>query len=136
GATVDSLRQSIEKSGAMVSIQSLPPAVGDATAIGQVFANLLGSALNYLEPNREGRIEVGGETSGGEAHYWVRDNGSGIPESVRPRLFQVFQRFHPKLASGEGMGLAIVKRAVERHGGKVWAESQVGVGTTFHLTLP
>jgi signal transduction histidine kinase len=69
-------------------------------------------------------------------HYWVRDNGAGIPVAAQRRLFQVFQRFHPQLAHGEGMGLAIVKRVVERHGGRVWAESQEGAGTTFHVTLP
>ena len=88
-----------------------------------------------MQPGRPGRIVVGGEASGGVAHYWVRDNGAGIPASSQRRLFQVFQRFHPELAAGEGMGLAIVKRIVERHGGKVWAESVEGAGTTFHINL-
>jgi signal transduction histidine kinase len=66
----------------------------------------------------------------------VRDNGAGISASGKRRLFQAFQRFHPDLASGDGMGLAIVKRTVERHGGRVWAESEEGVGTTFHVELP
>ena len=117
-------------------MSALPPALGDDTAIGQIFANLIGNALKYLQPGRPGVVEIGGETQDGMAHYWVRDNGAGIPASARSRLFSVFQRFHPKLASGEGMGLAIVKRVVERHGGKVWAEGQEGIGTTFHLTLP
>jgi predicted ATPase/signal transduction histidine kinase len=134
--TVDSLRQSIEKSGATVTVNSLPPAFGDPTAIDQVFSNLIGNALKYLQPGRPGLIEVGGAEDNGTVHYWVRDNGAGIPAHSQHRLFQVFQRFHPKLAEGEGMGLAIVKRVVERHGGKLWAESQEGVGTTFHLTLP
>src|SRR5439155_26172058 len=96
-----------------------------------------GNALHYLQPGRPGRVSVGGgEADDGSVHYWVRDNGAGIPASALPRLFQVFQRFHPKLAAGEGMGLAIVKRAVERHGGRIWAESQEGVGTTMHFTLP
>ena len=134
--TIDSLRQSITASGARVSSMHLPGAQGDATAIGQVFANLIGNALNYLQPGRPGVIEVGGEMRGDVSHYWVRDNGSGFPPSAQPRLFQVFQRFHPTLASGEGMGLAIVKRAVERHGGKVSVDSREGIGSTFHLTLP
>jgi signal transduction histidine kinase len=69
-------------------------------------------------------------------HYWISDNGVGIPASALPRLFQVFQRFHPKLADGDGIGLASVRRLVERHGGTVWAESEAGRGTTFHFTLP
>ncbi len=136
GATLDSMRDAIKSTGAVVSVQSLPPAVGDPTAIDQVFSNLIGNALKYLDPGRPGMIEVGGERKNGMVHYWVRDNGAGIPASASHRLFQVFQRFHPKLASGEGMGLAIVKRVVERHGGKVWAESQEGRGTEFHVTLP
>jgi signal transduction histidine kinase len=81
-------------------------------------------------------VEVGGETEGASVRYWVRDNGLGIPESGKSRLFQVFQRLHPALASGEGMGLAIAHCIVERHGGKIWAESQEGKGTTFFFTLP
>ena len=140
GASVEttllSLQQSIATSGAKVSVDALPSALGDTTAIGQVFANLIGNALKYLQPGQTGHIEVGGEVGDGFAHYWVRDNGAGIPASAQARLFQVFQRFHPQLASGEGMGLAIVKRIVERHGGRIWATSDEGVGATFHVTLP
>ena len=133
---VDSLRQSIEESGALVDIDALPAARGDITAIGQVFGNLIGNAVKYRHRGRALRIGVGGEANNGMAHYWVHDNGAGFPPSAQRRLFQVFQRFHPDVATGEGIGLAIVKRVVERHGGKVWAESREGEGTTFHLTLP
>jgi signal transduction histidine kinase len=134
--TIESLHQSIEAGKAEVTVGPLPKAVGDMTAIGQVFSNLVGNALKYRRPGVPGRIEIGGKQEGAAVHYWVKDNGSGIPESAQRRLFQVFQRFHPDLAPGEGMGLAIVKRVIERHGGKVWAESTEGVGTTFHLELP
>ena len=136
-ATTSSLQKSIETSGATVSVaRPLPKALGDATAIGQVFANLLSNALHYLQPGRPGVIEIGGEVEGASATYWVRDNGVGIGEAVRPRLFQVFQRFHPDMAPGEGMGLAIVKRVVERHGGQIQVESEEGAGTTFCFSLP
>lgn len=134
--TVLSLRQSIESSGAEVIVEALPAVRGDVTAMGQVFSNLLSNALKYLQPGRPGRIAIGGESTDGIAHYWIRDNGAGIAASSQRRLFQVFQRFHPNLATGEGMGLAIVKRIIERQGGKVWAESEEGVGTTFHMNLP
>jgi signal transduction histidine kinase len=135
-ATLDSMQQSIANSGAQVIIAgSLPNAGGDHTAIEQVFSNLIGNALKYLDPARPGHIEIGGEQQPPLAHYWVRDNGAGIPTSAHNRLFQVFQRFHPELAPGEGMGLAIVKRVIERHGGRIWVESQEGTGTTFHFTL-
>lgn len=136
GTTLDSLRQSIEAAGAQVTVGPLPPARGDATGIGQVFSNLLTNGLAYLVPGRPGRLEVGGAREDDFNRYWVKDNGSGIPESARRRLFQVFQRFHPHLAGGEGMGLAIVKRMVERHGGRIWADSSEGEGTTFFFTLP
>ena len=107
-ATMNVLQKSIQSSGARVSVtRSLPRARGDATAIEQVFANLLTNALHYLKPGRPGVIEIGGEAEGASASYWVRDNGVGIGATAKPRLFQVFQRFHPELAPGEGMGLAI-----------------------------
>jgi len=137
GSTLASLQQSIAASGATVSVTgSLPNALGDATAIGQVFSNLVENALHYLRPGTPGVIEIGGEASGALAQYWVRDNGVGIGASAQPRLFQVFQRFHPHMAPGEGMGLAIVKRVIERHGGEVRVQSEEGAGTTFHVTLP
>ncbi|HEY2734016.1 MAG TPA: MASE1 domain-containing protein [Polyangiales bacterium] len=135
-ASVGVLRQTIEKGGARVELSPLPAAYGDSTAIGQVFTNLIGNAVKYLQPGRAGVIEVGGETQDEMSHFWVRDNGCGFGINARTRLFQAFQRFHPQLASGEGMGLAIVKRVVERHGGRVWAESVEGAGSTFHFTLP
>ncbi len=136
-ATMTSLRKSIESSGARVTVaRPLPEAFGDATAIEQVFANLIGNALHYLMPGRPGVIEIGGEAQDAVVSYWVRDNGVGLSEAAQLRLFQVFQRFHPDLAPGEGMGLAIAKRVVERHGGRIWAESEEGAGTTFRLSLP
>jgi PAS domain S-box-containing protein len=136
-STLDLLRLSIAAAGAQVSLGPIPKVYGDATAIGQVFANLIGNAVKYLQPGRPGLIVIGGELANGMAHCWVKDNGAGLPSSAKPRLFQVFQRFHPELAQGEGMGLAIVRRVVERHGGRIWAEGEEdGVGTAFHFTLP
>jgi PAS domain S-box-containing protein len=136
GTTLDSVRQSIEKTGVTVKLAELPKSWGDSTAIGQVFSNLVVNALNYLKPGRPGEVAIGGEAQDLMNHYWVRDNGVGIPASAQERLFHVFQRFHPEMAPGEGLGLAIIKRVVERHGGKVWTQTQEDVGTTFHLTLP
>jgi PAS domain S-box-containing protein len=129
---------------AEIVVEALPPAWGDPTAVEQVFANLIGNALNYLDPGRPGRVEVAGETGpgleGGEGSlqntYSIRDNGLGIGPAYLPKLFQVFQRLHPDSAPGEGMGLAIVRRILERLGGTVRAESNLGVGTTFFFTLP
>lgn len=136
---VDSLQGTIDKAGAKVMAAELPSATGDPTMIEQVFANLIGNALKYLDPNRPGVIEVGHQDEPGNAgihRYFVKDNGLGIPARAMPKLFQVFQRFHPSVAAGEGVGLTIVRRAVERQGGKVWCESVEGAGSTFFVELP
>jgi PAS domain S-box-containing protein len=125
--------------GAEVVVRDLSPAWGDPTAVDQVFANLVGNALTYLDPNRPGRVEVGSQDEGAEPGrhtYYVRDNGLGIPAAYQPKLFQVFQRLHVEKAPGEGIGLAIVRRIVERLGGKIWVESVPDQGTTFFFTLP
>jgi signal transduction histidine kinase len=138
---VESLRDTISRHGAEVTLGELPPARGDPVALEQVFANLIGNAVNYLDPKRPGRIEVGcrantGALAAGLRLYYVKDNGLGIPETQQAKLFHAFQRLHPQVAPGEGIGLALVRRVVERHGGKVWLESTAGVGSTFLVALP
>jgi PAS domain S-box-containing protein len=133
---VATFRQAIIEAGAEVEVDELPSVTADATALGQVFSNLIGNCLKYRSPDRPLKIEVGGQVEAGMVHYWVRDNGLGIPEYGKTRLFQVFQRFHAGQAEGEGMGLAIAHRIVERHGGRIWAESLEGQGSAFHFSLP
>ena len=124
--------------GARVEVGELPPAWGDASALEQVFANLIGNALAYLDPARPGVIEVGclPAAESGFRTYYVRDNGLGIAEGHQAKIFQMFQRAHPGVGKGEGIGLAIVARVAERHRGKVWVESRAGEGSTFFVTLP
>ena len=125
-----------EKKAAVV-VGELPPAWGDPTAVEQVFANLLGNALNYLDPARPGRVEVGAGSDGEAGRtYFVRDNGLGIPDAHLAKMFQAFQRLHPDQAPGEGMGLTIVRRILERLGGTIRVESAPRAGTTFFVTLP
>ncbi len=139
---IESLGSTIAGRGAEVSAGPMPPAWGDPTAIEQVFANLVGNAVNYLDPARPGVVEVGAvgadSPQNGAAHrtYYVRDNGLGIPDSGRSKLFLAFQRFHDGRAQGEGIGLALVRKIVERHGGRIWAESTPGAGSTFYVELP
>jgi signal transduction histidine kinase len=137
---VDAMHGSIRARGAQVRVRPLPAVWGDPTALEQVFGNLIGNALNYLDPSREGHIDIGTAPSppGVESLqiFYVRDNGLGIPEVALPRLFQAFQRMHGNVAPGEGIGLALVRRVVERHGGRVWVESTEGEGTIFYLSLP
>jgi PAS domain S-box-containing protein len=139
---VESMHATIMQRRATISIGGLPAVRGDPTALEQLFANLLGNALQYLDANRTGMIEIGSlpatanGTADGLQTIFVKDNGLGIPESFLKKIFQAFQRAHPEVAPGEGMGLAIVRRIVERHRGKVWVESTVGEGSTFFVGLP
>lgn len=141
---VESLAATIKERNATVTIQQLPVVWGDATAVEVIFANLIENALKYLDPSRPGCVEIGC-MSHTEAHVsgtddplttiYVTDNGLGIDESYRTKVFQPFQRLHPTAADGEGIGLAIVQRVVSRHRGTIQFDSQVGVGTTFYVAL-
>ncbi len=137
---VDAMQGSIRARRAHVIVHDLPAVWGDPTALEQVFANLIGNAVNYLDPSREGQIEIGTTPAPPGVHslriFYVRDNGLGIPAVALPRLFNAFQRLHGNVAAGEGIGLALVRRVVERHGGRVWVESKEAMGTTFYLSLP
>jgi PAS domain S-box-containing protein len=132
----------IAERGVRVTRGELPPATGDRTALEQLFANLVGNALTYLDPTRPGAIDIGCLPPGSDGipkgfrTYYVRDNGLGIAEAHQAKIFQVFQRAHPHVGKGEGMGLAIVTRVAERHRGRAWVESKVGEGSTFFVTLP
>jgi signal transduction histidine kinase len=138
---VESLDGTLDERGVQLTTANLPPAWGDPTAIEQIFANLINNAVNYLDPKRPGRIEVGvlddGPSQLPAFHtYYVKDNGQGIADDYMPKLFLAFQRFHKDAASGEGIGLTLIRRAVERHGGTIRVESEPGVGSTFLVTLP
>ena len=137
---VDSMQSTITERGATVRVADLPSVWADPTAAEQIFANLIGNAINYLDPSRPGIVQVGSEAanpfSGSEQTFFVKDNGLGIAELHRIKLFQAFQRLHPEVAKGEGIGLVIVRRMVERHGGRIRVESSVGVGSTFTVSFP
>lgn len=137
---MDSMQSVATERGAAISAGNLPHIWGDATAVEQIFANLIGNALNYLDPKRPGSIEIGwlpdNDANASLRTYYVRDNGLGMSEAAKGKLFQIFQRFHPDKAKGEGVGLSIVRRMVERHGGKIRVESREGEGTTFFVSLP
>lgn len=121
---------------AQVDIGPLPPATGDRTALRQVLTNLIGNALKYSSRKEAPVVEVGARQEEGECVYFVRDNGAGFSMQYAQRLFGVFQRMHTDAEfPGTGVGLAIVKRIVERHGGRVWVEAAPGKGATFHFTL-
>jgi signal transduction histidine kinase len=136
----DALQGSTKERGAKITIGKLPHAWGDPSALEQVFGNLLSNAVNYLDAKRSGLIEVSAVRSPHAepvtVTYQIKDNGVGIPALHQAKVFQAFQRLQPELAKGEGMGLTMTRRIVERHNGRVWLESVEGAGTTFFVTLP
>lgn len=116
---------------------ALPLVHGDATLLQQVFVNLLSNAIKFTRQTARPVIEVGAETSGEWATVFVRDNGIGFDPRYADKLFEIFERLHdPQQFEGTGIGLALVQRIVQRHGGQVRAASQPGQGATFYLTLP
>jgi len=120
-----------------IDIQPLPAALADRVMIRQVLANLLDNAIKFTQDRDPALIEVRGWSEPHENVYCVKDNGVGFDMNYVHKLFEVFQRLHPEEEyGGTGVGLAIVKRIIDRHGGRVWAESQAGEGATFYFALP
>jgi PAS domain S-box-containing protein len=115
----------------------LRPALGDPTMIRQVLSNLISNAIKYSSTRKEARIEVGEQTMDAEHVYVVRDNGVGFNQTHVEKIFAVFQRLHKASEfEGTGVGMAIARRVISQHGGRIWAEGQRDVGATFFFTLP
>jgi len=127
-----------ERNGQLeVRIGSLRPAQGDRALLRQVLSNLLQNAMKFTRAQPNARIEVGSRPDGTETVYYVKDNGAGFDARYVDKLFGVFQRLHStEEFDGTGVGLAIVKRIVQRHGGRVWAEGKINEGATFYFSLP
>jgi PAS domain S-box-containing protein len=130
------LRAAIEESGAAVTYDTLPVVRGDDIQLAQLFQNLIGNALKFRSASVP-RIHVSSVEKQNEHEIVVADNGIGIEAQYFERIFMVFQRLHNKGEyPGTGIGLAICKKVVERHGGRIWVESTPGEGSAFHFTLP
>jgi PAS domain S-box-containing protein len=127
----------IKEKQATVTIEKLPACMGDARQIDQVFGNLLDNSLKYLEKGRKGKIRISGQVEKGMSIYCVEDNGIGIADEHRDKIFQIFYRLDSATPSaGEGLGLTIVERILDRNNGRVRVESEVGKSSKFFVSLP
>lgn len=136
-AAVAMLRAAIEESGAAVTCDTLPTVMADYAQVRQVLQNLLGNAIKFRAPQRPPRIHVNARPQDGWWVICVADNGIGIRPEHRDRVFELFRRLHPRGAyGGTGIGLAICRRIVERHGGRIWVEPGTTEGSVFCFTLP
>lgn len=122
--------------GAKIKTSELPPCIGDRSQIDQVFSNLIDNALKYLDPSRPGLIMISGHNNHLQTTYCVTDNGIGIAPEDHEKIFNMFHQITPSESNGEGLGLSIVQKIIERHEGKIWIKSEPGKGSSFFLSLP
>jgi signal transduction histidine kinase len=135
-ACVLSLQASIRDSGASIRFEALPTVWADASQLSQLFGNLLANALKFTAPDRPPVVNISAKKQGLFWLFSVEDNGIGIAKEFAEKIFLVFQRLHTAATyPGTGIGLAICKKIVERHGGTIWFESEPGKGTTFFFTI-
>ena len=135
-SALDSLKVAIDESHAEIVCDKLPAVAADEMQLTQVFQNLIGNALKF-HGDRSPHIHIGAEKSNGNWLFRVEDNGIGIDKEYGELIFQMFQRLHGRTQyDGSGIGLAIAKKIVERHGGRIWFESELEKGSTFYFTIP
>lgn len=135
-AALLALHDAIEEAGGRVTVTELPEIEGDRVQVTMLLQNLIGNAIKYRRPDEPCRVDVGWEIRSGQWVFHVRDNGIGIERAYWDRIFEAFRRLHAADAyPGTGIGLAICRRIVERHGGRIWVDSEPGKGSSFYFTL-
>ena len=126
-----------EKASIDIRFQAIPNANGDPALMRQVWINFINNAIKFTNQKQERIIEIGYSTEDNENAYFIKDNGAGFNMAYSNKLFAVFQRLHsPNEFQGTGIGLSIIQRIIQRHGGRVWAEGKVDEGATFYFSLP
>ena len=133
---IANLSVTIEQNNVIITNDDLPTVMADASQMQELFKNLVGNAIKFRSEHAP-RVHVSAKQNGNKWLFSVQDNGLGIDPQYNDKIFLIFQRLHSKEEyPGTGIGLAICKRIVERHGGKIWVDSNVGMGSTFYFTLP
>ena len=136
-AVVATMKYQLVEADIRVTIDPLPDCFGDMDQINQAFSNLIDNAVKYRDPSRKGQIHISGTAEDGQNIYCIEDNGIGIEEYSVEKVFEIFHRLDPKgPTNGEGLGLSIVARIIERANGKAWVESEPGKGSRFYVSLP
>jgi light-regulated signal transduction histidine kinase (bacteriophytochrome) len=131
------LSRTIEERGAVIDAGPLPDVLADPTQLTQLFQNLISNAIKFQAEGTTPQVTIRAHARDAEWEFSVQDNGIGIAADYFDRIFVLFQRLHTREAfTGTGMGLAICKKIVERHGGRIWVESTEDQGSTFFFTLP
>jgi PAS domain S-box-containing protein len=133
---LQSMEFQIKKAGVALAIDPLPACLGDPIQINQVFSNLIDNAMKYRHPERAPVIRVTGGLQEHRAVYTVQDNGIGIAVAHQNKIFEIFHRLNPSAGEGEGLGLTIAQRILERQNGRIWVESSPGAGSCFFVSLP
>lgn len=133
----ENLSDSIQQTGASISWPEMPVVFADPIRVGSIFQNIIGNAIKYRNKDLEPKIQIQVEQSSGFWVFSISDNGIGMKQEYCEKIFEPFKRLHRKEEySGTGMGLSICRKAIEGFGGKIWAKSELGKGSTFYFTLP
>ena len=134
---LNNLKLSIEENNAEITYDDLPDIFADEDQITRVFQNLISNAIKFKKADEIPKIHISAKKEDNEYVFSVSDNSIGMEQEYGDKIFEIFKRLHAiGEYEGTGIGLAIVKRIIERHGGKIWVESSLGKGSTFYFTLP
>ncbi len=132
---LEGLDYQVGESGVKVEVADMPDCTADREMMSQILTHLISNAVKFLDPERPGEINISGYMDGEKAVYCVEDNGIGIPHEYQEHIFKIFHRLDVTV-QGEGLGLSVVNKIIERHGGRIWIESEPDQGSAFCISLP